>query len=221
MAGMPEPTLEPVVDELREQILSGRLRSGTRLTQRALAEVLGVSRLPIRDALRRLEVEGLVSLEGQGAVVSPMSIDDLGELFELRGALEPLACRLAVHNIGTAQVLLFRQLLQRMRDVDDMLEWHVAHSEFHSALYRPCRRGRMIEILDILRQQSERYVRIHLAEPSMAEWVDEQHEALVQALADRDAQRVEELVASHLEATHQRVALVLLTQEESVRRAVG
>ena len=55
----------------------------------------------------------------------------------------------------------------------------------------------------------------------MAEWVDEQHEALVQALADRDAQRVEELVASHLEATHQRVVLVLLAQVESPRRAVG
>src|SRR5574341_2129525 len=95
-----------VVARLRERILSNELGPGTRLNQADLAVELGVSRIPVRDALHQLAAEGLVLLRGRaGATVGELSIADLQELYELREAVEPLASRLATVNIGRAHLL--------------------------------------------------------------------------------------------------------------------
>jgi DNA-binding GntR family transcriptional regulator len=201
---------DAVVAQTRELILSGRLEAGARLTQRELAASLGVSRIPIRDALKRLEVEGLVTLSGSGAVVAPLSIADLEELFELRSVLEPMACRLAVPNIGTAEILLMQQNMDQMRVAEDSSAWHQAHGEFHSLLYRCCRRGRLVEMVDILRHQSLRYLQLHMAEPAAASEVDAEHERLLQAVRDRDGDEVERIVADHLADAHRRLVQKVL-----------
>jgi DNA-binding GntR family transcriptional regulator len=99
-----------VVEQLREQLLTGALPPGTRLAQGELAATFGVSRMPIRQALQTLASEGLVELvTGATAVVTPMSIPELQELYEIREALEPLATRLAVPNVGRAELLQMRR----------------------------------------------------------------------------------------------------------------
>lgn len=213
LKGTGRSVINSVVGQLREQILSGAFPSGARLTQRELAVSLGVSRLPVRDALRQLEGEGLVTLNGPGAVVSSMSIDDLQELYELRGALEPLASRLGVHRMGTAQVLVMQERLDRMHSTEEAASWYDAHREFHSTLYRQCQRARLIDLVEKFRQQTQRYLRLYMAEPSVPQHVDEEHRALLDAVLSNDPAQVEQIMTAHLHDAHRRIATLLLARQ--------
>src|SRR3954469_23532976 len=100
--------------DLRQRMLSGELRPGTRLSQQRLAEEYDVSRMPARDALQALASEGLIDVSATTAVVRRLSVPELQELYELREAVEPLLTRLAVPNVGRAELTRMKVLLERM-----------------------------------------------------------------------------------------------------------
>jgi len=112
-----------VATELRQRIMSGQAPPGAVLNQSKLATELGVSRVPIRDALQSLAGTGLVVLNGRsGATVAPMSVSDLDEVFALRHTLEPLAARLAVPNLRRVDLMRMEELAVAIEEAGDPLE---------------------------------------------------------------------------------------------------
>jgi DNA-binding GntR family transcriptional regulator len=174
---------------------------------------LGVSRIPVRDALRRLAAEGLVDLPATGSpTVAALSVEDLQELYELREAVEPLACRLAVPNIGRAQLLTMAESMAAMDDRQASDEWLEAHVRFHAQFYGQSGRPRMIALVENLRQQAERYLRLHLSSPA-SDHLRAEHHAMMLAAAEGDAAMVEKLTLEHLRTSHDSILSYLLDRD--------
>lgn len=201
-----------VLDTLRTRIVTGELQPGSRLNQAQLADALGVSRIPVRDALQALEGEGLVTLNGRaGAMVTPMSVADLQELYELRGAIEPLAARLATSNLGRAHLLRMEQLQAAMEATDDEVDWLAANTSFHATLYQRSNRPRMVRLVENLRRQTDRYLHLNLT--VISEHVHAEHRRIIDATRRGDATAVEALTRAHLETAHELVLRYLLEHE--------
>ncbi len=202
-----------VLDVLRSRIISGQLGPGCRLNQAELAESLGVSRIPIRDALQALAGEGLVTLNPRGASVTEMSIADLQELYELRGAIEPVASRLATPNLGRAHLLRMEQLQAAMETTSDDLDWLEANTAFHATLYERSNRPRMIRLIENLRHQTDRYLHLHLRRVGHSEHIHAEHRRILDAARRGDAPAVEALTRAHLETAHEFILRQLLERE--------
>lgn len=200
-----------VADDLRDRILSGALVAGARLQQAELAAELDVSRIPVRDALQRLAAEGLVDLHGKaGATVAPLSITDLEELYELRGAIEPLASRLGTPNVGRVDVARMERLHDQLQHERDPARWIALNSSFHAPVYERSRRPRMVELVQHLRRLTDRYLRLHLVAIGQVGHLHAEHEAILRAVGQRDAVAVQTLTAHHLATSHDFVLSYLL-----------
>lgn len=192
-----------VVNRLRELILGGQYSAGERLNQTELAGRLGVSRIPVRDALQMLAAEGLVELNGRaGTTVADISVTDLQEIYDMVEAIEPLACKLAVSNIGRVEMLQMKQLHEFMQETDDDEEWLAANHEFHGLLYRGSNRNRMITLIDNLRVQKDRYMRAYKAGLGDVGQLHEEHRQILDAVRAGDGQAVAEWTRRHLVTSH-------------------
>lgn len=137
---------------LRERILNGALEPGSRLDQRGIARELGVSRLPVRDALMTLAADGLVSTTPhRGTIVAEVDHSGLVELYELRIALEPGAVARAVPNLDGEVIERLTVLVEMMESTTDPDRWQLRHDEFHCLLIARSGRRRTIEIIESAR----------------------------------------------------------------------
>jgi DNA-binding GntR family transcriptional regulator len=207
---------EEALNELRRRILSGSLAAGTKLHQEQLASSLGMSRIPIRDAIRTLVAEGLVlQLPRRTAVVAPISADDLTELYEIRIAIEPEASALAVPNVRPADLMSMRALLQIMDTTQEHAVWLDSNDEFHGVLYRRSGRPRMMALLDQARAQTRRYtaVRIDSGQPDL----HAEHQLILAAVERRDPAAVRALTQAHLISAYS----ILRLQIESLDELAG
>lgn len=200
------PRLLPdqVFTEARERILSGRLPADTPIRQDALALELGVSKIPLREALARLESDGLVvSHPNRGFIVRPLSRADAEDVFDLRLRIEPNACVLG--SLGADQVAhdaaraAFAALDASLRN--GLADIGRRNREFHLALVRPSGRGVTVETVDRLLALSERYVRVHLGEHRRLDRASHEHETLLQAWLDRRTETVRREARTHIRAT--------------------
>lgn len=209
---MDEHGEKDTVVALRRRIIRGDLLPGQRLHQEVLAGELGVSRIPVRDALQALAAEGLVEFKGgrSGAVVTEMTVSDLEELYELRGAIEPMASRLGTPNIGRADLLRMKEFFEQMDRTDDGAAWLEANTAFHALLYRRSNRSRMIAMIELLRKQTDRYLHLHLAVIGNTEHLQEEHKLILQAAERGDASAVESLTRAHLSSSHDFILRYLL-----------
>jgi len=148
---------EMVVERLRADIIAGRLRPGEPLRQDELARSFGISHIPVREAFRRLEAEGLVSIRPRrGAIVAGLSASEIQELNEMRVALECCALRLAIPNMDERHVSQASRVLDR---IDKQPErWASLNTDFHLALYEPAGRPRLQETIRSLQRNVERYL---------------------------------------------------------------
>jgi DNA-binding GntR family transcriptional regulator len=202
-AGTPFPSRqEAVADALRLDILRGRLGAGTRLDIDEIAARHGVSRTPVRDALKRLEAEGLVQvLPYRGVEVTALTDDDLRELFAIRIALERLAVARAALRITKAELDGLRRVLLRMDRLRSReRSWVALNIAFHDGVHAATRWPRLIEMIRIQRTNVERYVRARAAELGTSRQQAE-HWALLEALARHDPEAAERVIASHLRQT--------------------
>lgn len=203
-----------VAGSLRERVSSGQLLPGTALSQAGLAEEYGVSRIPVRDALQQLASEGLVELRGATAVVTPLSIDDLQELYELREAVEPVATRLAVPRVGRAGITRMTHLLAVMDDpAIGPGTWVETNAAFHAEVYTLAGRPRMIAMVEQLRRLADRYIYFHLDVVGQAGHLQEEHRQILDAVKAQEARAAAELTRAHLASSHAVVLDYLLTQE--------
>lgn len=198
-----KPLRELVLEAIREAIINGTLKPRERLMEIQLAEELGVSRTPIREALRKLEIEGfIVMVPRKGAYVADLSFKDIADVFEIRSALEGLAAELAAERITDEELDEMERLLIEKAEAiaaNDIDKLVIVDTKFHEAIYKASRNERLTPIISNLREQIQRYRATTLAYPGrMKESLDE-HRAIVEALQSRDAQLSRQLAEQHIE----------------------
>lgn len=175
---------DSATSELRRRILSGELADGAPVRQDALAEDFGTSRIPIREALSRLEAEGLVaSYPHRGYVVTALSRDEIKELFELRAMLEPELIAAAIPRMTLSDFEQAEAILaQYASDLDneDVHTWGELNTQYHLALYAPSGRRKTIEIVRGLLVNTDRYTRLVITLDKGVENAKEDHGGLLE-----------------------------------------
>ena len=199
-----KPLRELVFEALREAIINGTLKPGERLMEVQLADELGVSRTPVREAIRKLEHDGfVVMIPRKGAYVADISLKDIAEIFDVRKALEGLAAQLAAERATeedlerTERILveygecIERQDIQRLIEVD---------TRFHEAIYQMAGNSRLQQMLSLLREQVQRFRTMTLSHGPRMRIALEEHRRIVEAIASRDGEHAARLAAEHIES---------------------
>ncbi|MGE0801935.1 MAG: GntR family transcriptional regulator [Lautropia sp.] len=186
--------------EIRDRILDGTYQGGEWLRTQSVAESLGMSRIPVREALRQLEVEGLVTMRpNRGAVVTELSPDDVSDLFELRAAVEGLAARHAVRHLSDEDLQTLERLRLRLDAVrTDVKEWMSRHEEFHRFIDRLTKRTRLTEEVARLRASVQPYMLVFNTVQGGPTLRNAEHDAVVAALGTRDPERAETCIKEHV-----------------------
>jgi DNA-binding GntR family transcriptional regulator len=193
---------EAATSALRAIILAGEVQAGAPLRQDEVARRLGVSRTPLREALQRLEAEGLVRLDvHKGAVVAKPSIAQVSEIFELQQLLEPVAGRGAIQRRTESDVADLRALVASHSISGDPAAWEAGNAEFHARLYDIARKPMLSEMIGQLRNRSGLYVHMLAKSPQGRTRAHGEHLQMVAALEDGDTSRLEALIRDHLAAT--------------------
>jgi DNA-binding GntR family transcriptional regulator len=189
-----------VADQLRRQILEGILEPGERLRSDEVAESFEVSKIPVREALRQLEAEGLVTIyPRRGAIVSRLSLDQLQDITEIRLLLEQTAIRSAIPNMTSEDLDSLRDLLKQMETEEkDLAAWLELNRQFHVMLYKPSRREFLLQLIDSLRAQCDRYLRLNATMSSLINVSRKEHQGLLEACVDQNIERAEKIIAAHI-----------------------
>lgn len=190
--------VELVVEAIRARILSGHLKPGAALRQEALSEELGVSRIPLREAMRQLSVEGLVELiPHRGAFVSMLSMEEVREFFDLRLRLEPWLVRESAMRIAGSDLDDAERIVQRM-DAVDPAEWGNLNWELHHLLYRAAERPAALAIVHTLHEKTERYFRLQVVNAPIRQQSHDEHMALILHCRNREAAKAEDALVRHI-----------------------
>jgi DNA-binding GntR family transcriptional regulator len=194
-----QPPVEQAYQHVLQSIISGELKPGVRIPADAVAEALGVSRMPVRDALRRLEGDGAITIfANRGASVAQFSRDEVVELIEMRAVLEGLAARVALRNIGADEMEELEQLKRRMeRASDDLSKWMFRHDDFHNYLSGLSRRALLMRQTERMRIMLRPYYRQYYYNTRELEIAGLEHRKIIDALRKGDADHVEQIVRSH------------------------
>ena len=189
-------------DAIRERILRGHYAEGRPLRQDAIASELGVSRIPVREALRQLEAEGLVTFNPhRGAVVSTLSLRQIEELYELRADIEADVIRRAVPHMTTEDDARAAEILDAYEaalHAGQVGVWGALNWKFHSTLYAPADRELTMSIVRKLHQQSDRYSRMQLWLTHGESRARYEHRAIAIAAKKRDAAKAARLMRDHI-----------------------
>jgi DNA-binding GntR family transcriptional regulator len=193
-----------LVDVVRNRVLTGAVSPDLPIRQDALAAELGVSKIPLREALAKLEQEGLLrSRANRGFFVRPLSTTEAEEVYALRRALEPEAVALAAGRMTPeerTEAIRAQELLDRVTHEHDS-SVGALNRAFHMALFRPCRQPITVDILARLNVLSERYVRKHLEPLGRDERANHEHRAMLEAWLAGDAVTVAALTREHIRQT--------------------
>ena len=195
---------DQIVDQLREMILSGEIPPGTRIGQEALAEEFKVSRLPVRDALNRLESEGLVLLRANtGAWVAKLDLIECAELYQVRERLEPLAFAAAATRMSNEEIETLAALVQKMENAPDNETFGRLDRQFHLLSYQASGMKHIIELAERFWNRTQRYRRAYTDfVGSEGRWViHAEHRLMIDALLRRDSAGAERLLTEHIRRT--------------------
>jgi len=191
-----------VFENLKIAIIKGDMPPGGRLIESRLAETLGISRTPVREAIHKLEREGyLQKLPRGGFSVLGLSRDDVEETFGIRSVLESYAARLAAekHKISDLNPLEKKiQLYQKRLDVNDLDALPDINTEFHDLLYALSRSPKLITMINNLRDQIYRFRHLILKDEKLARMSNEDHKDMLERIRQGDTKGVERLVREHL-----------------------
>ena len=186
-----------IANVLREAIYRGILRDGEQLLQNQLAARMGVSPIPLREALKQLEIEGLVEFRGRrGAIVSGLTLEDAREIYDMLVWLETGVMNIAFDQISNALIQEEERRLAEMERVDDPIKWRDLNTLFHTSLYEPADRPMTIDMIIKLHHQVDRYIRNHLS--SMRKESEEQHREILESVKAHDLAATLKALESHL-----------------------
>jgi len=197
-----KPLREIVFEGMREAIVKQLLRPGERLMESRLAEEMGVSRTPIREALRRLELEGFIYvLPRKGAFVAGISIKDIRDLYEIRGALEALASGLAAQRAAPEEIEEMKKCLIReseLVDSSDITHTVNADVSLHDLIYKAARNKRLLNTLNNIREQIYRIRFVLTSLPGRKKASLEMHSKIVEAIGERNVELAQYLAEEHV-----------------------
>ncbi|MGL6071651.1 GntR family transcriptional regulator [Craterilacuibacter sp.] len=225
------PSLTVVATEaIRQRILAGEWADGRQLRQEALSRELGMSRVPIREALRQLEAEGLVNIiENKGAVVAQLSLPEIVELLRVRVLLECDVLLEAIPRQTSADIMEAERLLARfelaLRD-KDISTWGILNAQFHLALYRAANRSQTMAIIEQLHNRTDRYTRMQILLTGFNERAHDEHTQLLAYCRQKDAISAAAFLRQHilnaeeaLEAWYRTQALTQQGKQRSRKKA--
>jgi len=194
---------EAITRELREKIVAGRLAPRTRLIVEELATKFDVSPMPVREALRQLAAEGLVAIQSyRGATVAELSIEEIREIFLLRRLLEGEAAALGARKVGAGERAQLQVLMDKMRDaVRDHGRWITADRAFHMTVYRASGSIRLVGLIEQLRQDIERYVRLYIVVERNIPQSMRRHAEILAACLAGDGATARRVTVAHLRET--------------------
>lgn len=210
------PLRDVVFNTLREAILKGELKPGERLMEIQLASQLGVSRTPIREAIRMLEQEGLaVTMPRKGAEVAKMTLKGMEDVLEIRAALDELASQLACDRISEEQLL---RLEEKKVNFENCLKTgnvkFIAEADvsFHDVIYEATGNPKLVNMLNNLREQIYRYRVEYLKKAENYPILIEEHEAIYQSLVTRNREDARRAIDVHVENQAVAVKEVIIKQ---------
>ncbi len=227
-AGIPRTSLtSAVADRLREMIIRGDVQEGEQLRQDAIAADLQVSRIPVREALRQLEAEGLIKIVAHhGAVVSSLSSSEIEELFDIRALLECEVLRLSIPHLTEADFEKADAILQTYEKAlwmkGDVSSWGRLNSQFHALLYSRADRPHFMSIIRQINNNGERYTRLQLYLTRAFERAKREHRQLLDLCRERDVEGACALLRQHIHTAGQTLKESLQQRrEESQARSAG
>lgn len=206
-----------VTTKLREVILKGEFKMGERLVQEQWAEKLGVSRMPIREALKQLEMEGLVRIEPRrGAIVTPISIDDIEEIYQLRANLEGLAVEKSLPNLEADEIAelenLYEQMVALKADEKDVAEFMLLNAQFHQLLREGCPWRRIDSMIETLWKGVPPYTPSLL--PNHLEESHREHYLMVEYVKQRNTAALKDMMEKHILRTRDNLIQLVANAEE-------
>ncbi|HKN61007.1 MAG TPA: GntR family transcriptional regulator [Candidatus Acidoferrales bacterium] len=193
-----------VADRLREMIIRGDIQEGEQLRQDAIAGDLEVSRIPVREALRQLEAEGLIKIvTHRGAVVSSLSSEEIEELFEMRAVLECHVLALSIPHLTESDFKEAEAILETYEKAlwkeSDVGSWGRLNSQFHATLYSRANRPHFMSIIRQINNNGDRYTRLQLYLTRSFERAKREHRMLVELCRKRDVKAACELLEQHIQ----------------------
>jgi DNA-binding GntR family transcriptional regulator len=186
--------------EMQARILDGRFVPGSVLTAEAVASELGLSTTPIREALRRLATDELITLHAHRDVrVNPLSRKEVEDIYRVRLLLDPLAAELACENASDEELLIPRRVLSTIPRRADARQEMLGNRAFHRAIYGRCGSRVLVSLLESLWDRTDRYRLILVASPGTARHAHTDHTAMADAFKNRDGATLRRLTTDHLE----------------------
>src|SRR5579864_5257139 len=192
-----------VADKLRDQIIRGEILEGAQLRQDAIASQYHVSRIPVREALRQLDAEGLIAIvPNRGAIVPALSPNDIQELFSIRALLEPEVLKLSIPHLteedfSEADAVL-NKYVSELRRQEHVSAWGRLNWQFHSILYSRANQPRFMAIIRNVNNSGERYTRLQLYLTHGVQRANEEHHRILELCRQSDVPAACELLRDHI-----------------------
>ncbi len=200
-----------------KRIRAGELKPGARLRAEDIATQIGMSRMPVREAFRRLDTEGYVTIRpNRGAIVTDHTFEEIQELFEIRSVLEGLATRLAVEQIGPPEIEEMRELLRRMRKGQKNAEdWLSRHWAFHEYICSLSGRQRLVREIERLHAALEPFLRLWFFHANRPVVAIRDHQELMNVIETGDAAKAEAAMREHVLITAPRIIEFLQRRDDT------
>lgn len=197
------PLREVVFNTLREAILTGELEPGEHLMEVKLANKLGVSRTPIREAIRKLELEGLVVMTPRrSAEVAKITEEDLTDVLEVRRVLESLSIELCCRNRTQEDLVMLKEALEKFRfcvKSNDLTAIAKTDVQFHEVIYNATGNRRLNQILYNLREQMYRYRLEYIKDRQTRDTLVLEHQEILESIQERDVERAKKAILTHID----------------------
>ncbi len=191
---------------IKGMILKGEVMPGTALKQDELARNYGVSKIPIREILKQLESDGLVTFKNRrGAFVIQHTTEEILEMLDIRIALESRALELAIPRMTVPDIDLAHEILLQYEQTDSVEVWSDLNRQFHDCLYAPCGLPRMISMIRHVVEQTGLFIRLKVTLASGFERPHLEHKAILRACEDNDIALAVQLLKTHIEHTKKEV----------------
>ncbi|WP_145193593.1 GntR family transcriptional regulator [Pseudomonas sp. URMO17WK12:I11] len=197
---LPAHLARGVIEErLRSVILDGRLPPGTAVRQQEIADLYGVSRMPVREALRQLEAQGLLKVEmHKGAVVAPLIGEDAVDTYALRVLLETEALRQSIPRLDDNDICSARSFIHQLENETRHAEIGRLNRLFHMALYSKAPNQKLLRLIENELNEEERFLRFHLSSMGLGKLTQDDHNALVDAAAEKNVGEAVKVLEQHL-----------------------
>lgn len=214
--GITPTASEVIATHLREAIVSGHFAEDEPIRQDDIAKLFNVSKIPVREALKRLEAEGLVLFQrNKGAVVTRISEPELAQMFEVRVLLEVQAIRLAVPNMTETTFTAAERICSAFLGEEDVGRWSELNWQLHACLYEPAQRPFLINLIRSIHDKLERYLRMQMSLSEGKQRADHEHREIIAACRAGDTEAAAALITEHINGVCQTLYAHLPKQNPS------